>query len=70
MVSLLPLLHAYVRFYYLVLERFCQPARVGGSLADESGPLGSPIPASERTPWGSMEEYLARGIGVPCRISA
>ena len=55
---------------YNWMEKCCQPARVGGSLAGGSGPLGSPIPASERTPWGSMEECLARGIGVPCRISA
>ena len=33
-------------FLFIRLEGFCQPARVGGSLADGSGPLGSPIPAS------------------------
>ena len=33
-------------FLFIRLEGFCQPARVGGSLADESGPLGSPIHAS------------------------
>ena len=32
-------------FLFIRLEGFCQPARVGGSLADGSGPLGSPIPA-------------------------